>query len=405
MSADNSAYKLPLMRHMTLSARNFQLAALMLLCSGPVAAAPAPDAEMSAAGTAIASAERAQPQGPAMDVLSQARERFAQAQDAMARRNYRDAARLADEAQRCRTCTSPGATGQRPHRVDGKTARNADLRRQLMVLPDRNHDRRPLFARCRLCTASMACLAVDPGPAMLPARQALGALDNDPQLLDKAALERFKAREELSQCRSRVRVIAATRWSWPMHACRRTGSAQADLLLEQSAQLDRERDQIMTRPAAVTSRQRGARRSCGACSARRRKKGAAPGPTRRAVQQLAAEQSAAGSMQPPPSFAGMETGAGALSAKPNLPARGRTGCRGRDDTRACRMRQSGGAASTRCPDPRSPRAVRAVACSAGEPAIAGRQAKGKRLRVSAHTDSQGGADAANLPCRRSAQRP
>lgn len=121
---------------MTLSRRNFQLAALLLLASTAAAAAPPPDAEMAAAGTAIANAERVQPRGPAADALAQAREHFSLAQDAMARKKYRDALRLAEEARALGDLAlARGRLLNAEVEVDEKTTRNADLRRQLLVLP------------------------------------------------------------------------------------------------------------------------------------------------------------------------------------------------------------------------------------------------------------------------------
>lgn len=74
----------------------------------------------------------------------------------------------------------------------------------------------------------------------------LATLDSDPALADKAGLERFKARQALvalQAARSRNRdhaLVLAEAWVEAAQA-----TAQAELLLQQSAQLDRERDQIM----------------------------------------------------------------------------------------------------------------------------------------------------------------
>ena len=122
---------------MTLSARNFYLTAAFVLLAGSAVAATPPDAEMAAAGAAIASAERAQPRGPAADVLANARGRFAQAQDAMARKKYRDALRLAEEARAVADLALAKARLVNARiEVEEKAARNADLRRQLLVLPE-----------------------------------------------------------------------------------------------------------------------------------------------------------------------------------------------------------------------------------------------------------------------------
>lgn len=104
--------------------------------AGTAFAADPPDAQMAAAGAAVAAAERAQARGDAGMALAEARSRLAQAQDAMARRKYRDAARLAEEAQ----ASAELALAQARHsaariEVEEKQARNAELRRQLLVLP------------------------------------------------------------------------------------------------------------------------------------------------------------------------------------------------------------------------------------------------------------------------------
>lgn len=75
---------------------------------------------------------------------------------------------------------------------------------------------------------------------------ALVALDNDPALAAKAGLERFKARQALGAwqaAKSRDRphaLLLANAWVEAAQA-----AAQAELLQQQSAQLDRDRDQIM----------------------------------------------------------------------------------------------------------------------------------------------------------------
>lgn len=124
---------------MTLSARNFGLTIALLLFAGVTLAADPPTAEMAAAATALASAEHLQPQGPAADALREARDRFTQAQEAMDRKKYRDALRLAEEARAGADLALARAqlAGARAA-VDEKSARNADLRRKLLVLPESN---------------------------------------------------------------------------------------------------------------------------------------------------------------------------------------------------------------------------------------------------------------------------
>lgn len=122
---------------MTLSKINLLLVATFWLLAGVAIAAPPPDAEMAAAGAAIANAERAAPRGPAADVLAHAQDRFAQAQDAMARKKYRDALRLAEQARATADLALAKARLVNARiEVEEKAARNADLRRQLLVLPE-----------------------------------------------------------------------------------------------------------------------------------------------------------------------------------------------------------------------------------------------------------------------------
>lgn len=111
---------------------------------------------------------------------------------------------------------------------------------------------RLLLLGCLLASAAWlagsgpARAADNPDPQIVRLSEMLGALDADPALADKAALERFKARQALADAqvvRSRDRahaLILANAW---VEAAR--DAAKAELLDQQSAQLDRERDQIM----------------------------------------------------------------------------------------------------------------------------------------------------------------
>lgn len=122
---------------MTLSERILGAGLAFALLCGTAAAATPPDSELAAASAAIAAAERQQPSGPALGLLEQARASYDQAAQAMARKKYRDALRLADEAravadQAAARARLVNARGE----VDEKSARNADLRRQLLVLPE-----------------------------------------------------------------------------------------------------------------------------------------------------------------------------------------------------------------------------------------------------------------------------
>ncbi len=95
-----------------------------------------------------------------------------------------------------------------------------------------------------LCGVAVAAPAADPDAARLAA--SLATLDADPTLADRAQLERFKAAQAvatLQVARSRDRahaLVLAEAW-----VAAAQDAAQADVLLEQSRQLDRERDQIM----------------------------------------------------------------------------------------------------------------------------------------------------------------
>ena len=122
---------------MTPSERKFTLALLLGLSVSPVWAADPPDAAMLAASQAISSAEQRQPAGPAADLLAQARARYGEASDAVARRKYKDALRLADQARAL--AVQAGARArliQARAEVEEKTNRNADLRRQLQMSPE-----------------------------------------------------------------------------------------------------------------------------------------------------------------------------------------------------------------------------------------------------------------------------
>lgn len=122
---------------MTLSERILSIGLVFALGVGAALAADPPDAAMTAASQAIASAARLEPRGPAADLLAQARERYGLASDAVARRKYKDALRLADEA---RAIADQAAARARliaaRAEIEEKTARNADLRRQLQMQPE-----------------------------------------------------------------------------------------------------------------------------------------------------------------------------------------------------------------------------------------------------------------------------
>ena len=122
---------------MTLSRRKIYLLLPSLAFAAAVWAAPAPDAEMAAAQSALAAAERSQPSGGAAQMLDEARQNFAQAQIAMAKRKFKDARNLADRtAAAADLATAMARVAGLRQEVDGKAARNADLRRRLLVVPE-----------------------------------------------------------------------------------------------------------------------------------------------------------------------------------------------------------------------------------------------------------------------------
>ncbi len=98
-----------------------------------------------------------------------------------------------------------------------------------------------LLAFTVLCVA-----ATKSNPDLDRLNAGLAALDNDPALADLGAVERFKARQAITQylnakgkLREQALFVAAKRLETAQVA------AQAELLAKQAEQLDRERDQIM----------------------------------------------------------------------------------------------------------------------------------------------------------------
>jgi hypothetical protein len=129
---------------MTLSKAKFhrRMGGLLLafgLAAAPFAspfAADPPEAQLAAAGAAVAAAEGAQARGDAGPALAEARALLAQARDAAGRRKYRDAARLADAAQAAaELALATARLANARIEVEQKQARNADLRRELLVRP------------------------------------------------------------------------------------------------------------------------------------------------------------------------------------------------------------------------------------------------------------------------------
>lgn len=109
----------------------------MLLLAQGAGAMAAPDAELAAAGAAVAAAERLKPSGEPAQYLERARTHLGQAQQMAAKRKYREALILAQAAQAEAALAQARARQMQAQQdVDEKTARNADLRRQLLVLPE-----------------------------------------------------------------------------------------------------------------------------------------------------------------------------------------------------------------------------------------------------------------------------
>ena len=119
---------------MTLSRRKIYLALALSVVVVTAFAATPPDAEMAAAQAALAAAERRQPQGEAAANLTDARDRYAQAQAAYGRRKYKDALIWAEDAAAAADLAAAQADLANARQdVDEKAARNADLRRQLQL--------------------------------------------------------------------------------------------------------------------------------------------------------------------------------------------------------------------------------------------------------------------------------
>ena len=123
---------------MTPSRRKIYLAILLAAACANAHAATPPDVEMAAARAAVASAQRTDPRGPAALAMQDAEAALAAAQAAYAKRKYKDAVRLAELAQSAADLAAARARLARARgEVDAKAARNADLRRQLLVVPER----------------------------------------------------------------------------------------------------------------------------------------------------------------------------------------------------------------------------------------------------------------------------
>jgi hypothetical protein len=119
---------------MTLSSLKIHLALALLLTVSQAQAADPPVAEIADAERAIAAAERAEPRGQAGQYLVDARRQLADARALVDRRKHRDALPLAQSAAATADLALEQARlDNAREEVDSKAARNADLRRRLLV--------------------------------------------------------------------------------------------------------------------------------------------------------------------------------------------------------------------------------------------------------------------------------
>ncbi len=123
---------------MTLSTLKIHTVLLFLLASATVWAAEPPLAELSAAQTAITQAERLSPRGTAAQSLDTAKSQLNEARALNDKRKYRDAGVLAYRAQvTAELAKAQAELANARLLVDEKSARNADLRRQLLINTER----------------------------------------------------------------------------------------------------------------------------------------------------------------------------------------------------------------------------------------------------------------------------
>lgn len=121
-------------RLMTLSSLKIHHALALLLLASSSGAFAQDSAELLAAEAAVAAAERAQPRGDAAALLADARAQLQAARDAHVRRKRQDALHLAQSAEATADLArARAALNAARADVDSKSARNADLRRRLLV--------------------------------------------------------------------------------------------------------------------------------------------------------------------------------------------------------------------------------------------------------------------------------
>jgi len=123
---------------MTLSTLKIHTVLLFLLFSAAAWSAEPPTAELSAAQIAIAQAEKLAPRGTSAQTLQAARSQLAEAQALSDKRKYRDAGNAAFRARvTAELAKAQAELAKARMDVDEKSARNVDLRRQLLINTER----------------------------------------------------------------------------------------------------------------------------------------------------------------------------------------------------------------------------------------------------------------------------
>jgi len=109
-------------------------AVLSIGCLAGCASVPPPTAQLTAAERGIAEAQALQARGPAAEWLAEARTRLDAARAAADRGRHAEALMAAQQAQAAAAAAAAEARrAKRAEEVDSKAARNADLRRRLLV--------------------------------------------------------------------------------------------------------------------------------------------------------------------------------------------------------------------------------------------------------------------------------
>lgn len=108
----------------------------LLLAPALSAQSPPVEQEVAAARAAVTRAEARKPVGQALQDLQKAQAELAQAEQFLAKRKSRDAARTAQRAEALADLSAAEMRRVEARRaVDDKTARNSNLRRELLVVP------------------------------------------------------------------------------------------------------------------------------------------------------------------------------------------------------------------------------------------------------------------------------